>query len=355
MLELKNISKSYKQNKVLSDVNLTVEDGEMIALLGPSGSGKTTILRLIAGFLENDGGSILVNGQNVETIPTHKRNIGVVFQDYALFPHMTVEQNVMFGLKMHKVEPAQAVAYMEEALKLVGLEEYKNRYPSQLSGGQQQRVAIARVVAIRAKVMLLDEPLSNLDAKLRRQVRVELRELQQKLGITTVIVTHDQEEAMTMGDRIAILNEGRIQQVGDAMELYKKPVNRFVAGFLGTPSINFLDLEVCDGAAKLANFNIDLPWIKERLNIELLPKKYELGVRPEGFSVSANGPIKSVVKIVERLGAETLIYFEIGNRVYCCRAGADNIPAANEEISFDIDFSRALVFDSESGICLNNK
>ncbi|OQB24055.1 MAG: Spermidine/putrescine import ATP-binding protein PotA [Firmicutes bacterium ADurb.Bin182] len=355
MLELKNISKSYKQHRVLDDVNLTVNDGEMVALLGPSGSGKTTILRLIAGFLENDSGAILVDGVDIASIPSYKRNIGVVFQDYALFPHMTVEQNVAFGLKMHKVGSAEIKERLDAALRLVGLEDYKSRYPSQLSGGQQQRVAIARVVAIRAKVMLLDEPLSNLDAKLRRQVRVELRELQQKLDITTLIVTHDQEEAMTMGDRIAILNDGYIQQIGDGMQLYKKPVNRFVAGFLGTPSINFLPLTVAPGIARLSKIDIGLSELESGLGITLEPNEYELGVRPEDFSIVPDSPIKSKVKLVERLGAETLVYFEIDNRVCCCRANMGNIPTQDDEISLSIDYTSTPVFDSKSGICLNNR
>jgi len=353
MLELKNISKSYKTNKVLDDVNLFVEEGEMIALLGPSGSGKTTILRLIAGFLESNGGQILVDGVDIAAIPTHKRNIGVVFQDYALFPHMTVEQNVMFGLKMHKVEQKEAAERVKEALRLVGLEGYESRFPSQLSGGQQQRVAIARVVAIRAKVMLLDEPLSNLDAKLRRQVRVELRELQKKLGITTIIVTHDQEEAMTMGDRIAILNDGRIQQIGDAMELYRKPVNRFVAGFLGTPSINFLDLEVGEGTAKIAGCEVDLAKLESEARVKLEPKTYTIGIRPEDLTVDANGLLKSKVKIIERLGAETLVYFDIKGVGCCCRAAASEEPAENADIAFSINFGNTPIFDSESGVCLN--
>ena len=201
-------------------------------------------------------------------------------------------------------------------MRFVGLEDFRSRYPSQLSGGQQQRVAIARVVAIRAKVMLLDEPLSNLDAKLRRQVRVELRELQQKLGITTLIVTHDQEEAMTMGDRIAILNDGVIQQIGEGMQLYKRPVNRFVANFLGTPSINFLPLTVTSNVVRIAGIDIDMKPSKfeSELGITLKPDEYELGVRPEDFYITPDGVLKSKIKLVERLGAETLIYFEIDER-----------------------------------------
>ncbi len=355
MLELVNLSKSYKRHKVLDGVNLTVNDGEMVALLGPSGSGKTTILRLIAGFLKGDSGAILVDGVDIAYTPSHKRNIGIVFQDYALFPHMTVEQNVEFGLKMHRVGSPERKERLDHALRFVGLEDFRSRYPSQLSGGQQQRVAIARVVAIRAKVMLLDEPLSNLDAKLRRQVRVELRELQQKLGITTLIVTHDQEEAMTMGDRIAILNDGVIQQIGEGMQLYKRPVNRFVANFLGTPSINFLPLTVTSNVVRIAGIDIDMKPSKfeSELGITLKPDEYELGVRPEDFYITPDGVLKSKIKLVERLGAETLIYFEIDERGYCCRAtNVDDIPNQGEMISIGVNYANVSVFDKESGIRL---
>ena len=237
MLEITNLSKSYKKNQVLKDTNITVNDGEMVALLGPSGSGKTTILRIVAGFIESNGGDVKIDGKSILNQEAYKRNIGVVFQNYALFPHMTVKQNVEFGLKMHKVPVEERKNRVEEALKVVDMLPYANRYPNQLSGGQQQRVAIARVVAIRAKLMLLDEPLSNLDAKLRRQVRVEIKELQRKLKITTVIVTHDQEEALTMSDKIVVMQKGEILQIGTPQEIYNEPTNRFVANFIGESNI----------------------------------------------------------------------------------------------------------------------
>jgi len=355
MLELKNISKSYKSNQVLKDVNLTVNDGEMIALLGPSGSGKTTILRLIAGFLDGNDGEILLDGKNINTIPAHLRNIGVVFQDYALFPHMTVEQNVEFGLKMHKVPQEERKARVKEALSVVGLQEYGARFPKQLSGGQQQRVAIARVVAIRAKVMLLDEPLSNLDAKLRRQVRVELKELQRKLNITTVIVTHDQEEAMTMGDRIAILNDGHIQQLGKPMELYRQPANKFVAGFLGTPSINFFDLHRCGPATGIQNVAVSAP--AQLGHLSSLPDgHYDLGVRPEDM-VYLKQPddafcLPADVTLVEHLGAETLIYFSSNAKAFCCRTELSLSVEQGQKAWFHLNFARASIFDSESGKCV---
>ena len=348
MLEIINLSKAYKANQVLKDTNITVNDGEMVALLGPSGSGKTTILRIVAGFIEANGGDVRIDGESILNYEAHKRNIGVVFQNYALFPHMTVQQNVEFGLKMHKVPAAERKVRVEEALKVVDMLDYAGRYPNQLSGGQQQRVAIARVVAIRAKLMLLDEPLSNLDAKLRRQVRVEIKELQRKLGITTVIVTHDQEEAMTLGDRIAILNEGRIQQIGTPMELYDRPVNQFVAGFLGTPSINFFDMTVAGGNWTIAGRPVDREWAPEEKR-GLEDGTYALGVRPENLELAPEEeegftmPVE--VSLVENLGAETLIYFFTGQRQNCCRMPQSLYLEVGSRINLRFTFSKCSVFD----------
>ncbi len=237
-VELGNIAVRYGKNAVLRDVSLAIEPGEFFALLGPSGSGKSTLLRLIAGFVQAHSGRLLIAGAEVSGVPPWERNVGMVFQNYALWPHMTVRENVAFGLEERRM-PASVVAQkVRAALDLVNLAEYAERRPSQLSGGQQQRVALARTIAVEPKVLLLDEPLSNLDAKLRIRMREELRALQRKLGITTIFVTHDQEEAMTTADRIAVMDQGVIQQVGTAMEIFDDPANRFVANFVG--SINLL-------------------------------------------------------------------------------------------------------------------
>jgi ABC-type sugar transport system ATPase subunit len=347
MLTLKNVTKSYKTNKVLQDVSLTIRDGEMCSLLGPSGSGKTTILRLVAGFMECDSGEILLDNVNVDSVPAYKRNIGVVFQDYALFPHMTVEQNVNFGMKMKKVPSREAGNRLNEALNLVGLQDYRHRYPRQLSGGQQQRVAIARVIASRSKVMLLDEPLSNLDAKLRRQVRVELRELQQKLKITTLLVTHDQEEAVTMGDHIAILNDGRIQQTGVPLELYRRPVNLFVAGFLGTPPINFFSLSVSGSNGESMGFRVPLNKIEENAHIRLKDGNYIFGIRPEDLIISRkeSGVFTCTAKLIEHLGSEMLVYFDIGGKQYCCKSAIDDGIRQGDEVYFDVNYRSVTVYD----------
>ncbi|MGX1790090.1 ABC transporter ATP-binding protein [Bosea sp. NPDC055332] len=234
---IEGVNLSYGDNHVLKDVNLAIEPGEFFAFLGPSGCGKTTLLRLIAGFNHADTGRVAIGGQDISGLPPWKRDVGMVFQSYALWPHMSVRRNVAFGLEERGVKRAEIERRVEAALGLVGLVHLAERRPSQLSGGQQQRVAVARTVAVEPKVLLLDEPLSNLDAKMRVQVRRELRDLQQRLGLTTIFVTHDQEEANSICDRIAVMNDGIVQQVGTPMELYERPANLFVAGFLGTANI----------------------------------------------------------------------------------------------------------------------
>ncbi len=232
-LEIEGLAKRYGDFYAVRDVSLAIADGEFLVLLGPSGCGKTTTLRMVAGFIEPTAGHIRLGGADVTVLPPWRRNAGMVFQSYALFPHLTVAQNVAFGLEMRKLARADVARRVEEVLALVRLAGYGDRLPRQLSGGQQQRVALARALAIRPDVLLLDEPLSNLDAKLRQEVRVEIRELQRQLGLTTVMVTHDQEEALTMADRLVVMNEGAVRQVGTQRELYERPADRFVAGFVG--------------------------------------------------------------------------------------------------------------------------
>jgi iron(III) transport system ATP-binding protein len=236
-VEIRHVALSFGATSVLRDITLAVDPGEFFALLGPSGSGKSTLLRLIAGFNQHQRGEILIGGREVSGVAPWKRNVGMVFQNYALWPHMTVEQNVAFGLEERRLQRAEVRAKVAAALDLVGLSELGARRPGQLSGGQQQRVAIARTLAIEPQVLLLDEPLSNLDAKLRVQTRQELVKLQKRLGITTIFVTHDQTEAMTTSQRIAVMDQGVIQQVGTPMELFDRPANRFVAQFVGSVNL----------------------------------------------------------------------------------------------------------------------
>jgi putative spermidine/putrescine transport system ATP-binding protein len=241
-LKLEAVSKRYGEVQAIRELSLEVADGEFVVLLGPSGCGKTTTLRMVAGFVEPDSGSIELGGRDVSRLPPWKRNAGLVFQNYALFPHLTVTQNVAFGLEMRKTEAGEAARRIGEVLRLVRLEDLAARLPRQLSGGQQQRVALARALVFRPDVLLLDEPLSNLDAKLRQDVRVEIRELQRQLGLTTVMVTHDQEEALTMADRLVVMQDGEVRQVGTQQDLYERPRDRFVAAFVGRSS--FLEGEI---------------------------------------------------------------------------------------------------------------
>ncbi|HRJ68317.1 MAG TPA: ABC transporter ATP-binding protein [Beijerinckiaceae bacterium] len=238
-IDVEGVDLAFGATQVLRNVSLSVHPGEFFAFLGPSGCGKTTLLRLIAGFNVAQKGRVLIGGRDVTALPPWRRDVGMVFQSYALWPHMSVARNVAFGLEERRLPRSEVAGRVDEALDLVGLRHLKDRKPSQLSGGQQQRVALARTIAVRPQVLLLDEPLSNLDAKMRVEVRRELRELQQRLKLTTIFVTHDQEEANTICDRIAVMSEGIVQQVGAPMDLYDRPANLFVAGFLGTA--NFLE------------------------------------------------------------------------------------------------------------------
>ena len=248
-VEFSGVSLSYGKTQVLREVSLAIEPGEFFALLGPSGSGKSTLLRLLAGFLRPQSGTIRVAGEDIARVPPWERNIGMVFQNYALWPHMTVRQNVAFGLEERKLPHEEIERKVAAALDLVGLGNLGARRPGQLSGGQQQRVALARTIAIEPKVLLLDEPLSNLDAKLRIHMRVELLALQRKLGITTIFVTHDQEEALSISDHVAVLDGGVIQQIGTPLELYDNPANRFIATFVGTINLLSGTLEQADGGS----------------------------------------------------------------------------------------------------------
>ena len=298
-VDIRHVDLSYGANHVLKDVNLHINPGEFFAFLGPSGCGKTTLLRLIAGFNRADRGDVLIGGRDVSTLPPWKREVGMVFQSYALWPHMSVTQNVAFGLEERRVPRAEIARRVQTALDLVGLGHLGDRKPSQLSGGQQQRVAVARTIVIEPKVLLLDEPLSNLDAKMRVQVRRELRELQQRLNLTTIFVTHDQEEANAICDRIAIMNEGVIQQVGTPVELYEKPANLFVAHFLG--AANVISGAVEGGFFQMGEgLRIALPeGVQPPANPHLVIRPHVLALSP----VPGDAALPAVISHTEFLGA----------------------------------------------------
>jgi putative spermidine/putrescine transport system ATP-binding protein len=297
-LELRELSKTFGQVTAVDRIELAVETGELVALLGPSGCGKTTTLRMIAGFVVPTRGAILVQGRDITDQPPHRRDMGMVFQNYALFPHMTVYRNIAFGMHARGAPKSEIPARVAEALELVGLATMVERYPRQLSGGQQQRVAVARILALKPKLLLFDEPLSNLDAKLRVQMRHEIRRLQKEVGITALFVTHDQEEAMTIADRIAVLNEGRIEQLGTPAEIYDRPRSRFVADFIGTS--NFLDGQLVNGRFRTRS-GIDLP----------IPSAAEprdarvLSIRPERIDIRPSGQdalLQGIIVRATRLG-----------------------------------------------------
>lgn len=284
-IRIQNISRRFGSYLALAGVELEVAQGEFFSLLGPSGCGKTTLLNIIAGFLDPDGGRLMIGSDDITTLPAHQRNIGMVFQNYALFPHLSVTENVAYGLKIRKLPAAEIRARVREVLELVRLGEHAERMPHQLSGGQQQRVAIARALAIQPRVLLLDEPLSNLDAKLRKDMQSELRTLQKRIGITTILVTHDQEEALSLSDRIGVLGQGVLQQVGSPHELYRHPANRFVAEFIGQANL----IEVAGGSraglhtALSLKTGADQPLILESAEAAGAPL---LMLRPEHISVS---------------------------------------------------------------------
>lgn len=306
---IENLSLAFGTTEVLKGVNLEIEPGEFFAFLGPSGSGKSTLLRSIAGFGPTPKGRILIGGKDVAGLPPWSRDVGMVFQSYALWPHMTVAQNVAFGLEERKVARPEIKDRVSDALALVGLSDFANRRPSQLSGGQQQRVALARTIVVRPKVLLLDEPLSNLDANLRTQMRQEILALQRKLKLTTIFVTHDQEEANTMSERMAVLDQGIIQQVGGPMELYDNPANTFVAGFLGTA--NIFEGEIEKKGRSLAfhsRSGMQLPLATGATgpaHIVIRPQNIKLN--PPGKKATGRKPLDGTVTEMEFLG-ETIRY-----------------------------------------------
>jgi len=320
-VEIESLSKRYGENFVVKDLSIDIPQGEFLVLLGPSGCGKTTTLRMIAGFVEPSAGRILLAGRDVTTLPPWKRNTGLVFQSYALFPHLSVEENVAFGLEMRKVSPAERRAAVAEALRLVRLEGFGARLPRQLSGGQQQRVALARALAFRPDVLLLDEPLSNLDAKLREEVRVEIRELQQKLGLTTVMVTHDQDEALSMADRLVVMAQGEARQIGTQRDLYERPADRFVAGFVGRS--NFLDGGAAPDGLFLSTGGLRIACASRARGkgiLALRPEAVSVGPEAACLDNSFEGVVEyisylgSVLDVRVRLSPQDRIIVQIANR-----------------------------------------
>ncbi|MGH7095408.1 MAG: ABC transporter ATP-binding protein, partial [Stellaceae bacterium] len=316
-IELVNLSKSYGQIRAVRDLSFTIEDGEFVVFVGPSGCGKTTTLRLIAGFEELDGGEIRIDGRVVNDLEPRDRGLGMVFQSHALFPHKTVAQNIEFGLRMKKVGRQERTQLVREVAEMVRLTSLLHKLPGACSGGESQRVALARTLVTNPSTFLLDEPLSSLDAKLRRELRAECDRLHQQLRKTFIFVTHDQEEAMTLADRIVVMRGGEIEQTGSPMDIYSNPVNDFVADFFGSPSMNLIPGEVTgDGTGpcfRSSQLSLALPELLKGVR----PGPVTLGIRPEHLRAcpadSTDSDIDLPVRLVEPLGKDTLLYFDIGS------------------------------------------
>jgi multiple sugar transport system ATP-binding protein len=352
-VELRDIRKSYGTVEVLHGISLDIEDGKFVVLVGPSGCGKSTLLRMIAGLETITDGSIVIGEERVNDKPPKDRDIAMVFQNYALYPHMTVAQNMSFALRLRRESPQEIEKQVSRAAEILGLSDLLSRYPRQLSGGQRQRVAMGRAIVRDPSVFLFDEPLSNLDAKLRVVMRTEIKQLHQRLGTTTVYVTHDQIEAITMADEMVVMNKGRIEQMGPPLELYDRPASVYVAGFIGSPAMNLLDAQVvaADGShgAKLVNGDI-LP-LKGDWSASL-DRAIVYGIRPEDLSLGG-ADMRIVVDVIEPTGPETQIFGHLGTDRIAALARTRVHPAPGEQLGFAIEPDRVHVFDRQTGLRLS--
>ncbi|WP_092893166.1 ABC transporter ATP-binding protein [Halopelagius inordinatus] len=347
-LRLSDVTKVYNDVLAVEEVNLTVRDGEFLVLVGPSGCGKSTTLRMIAGLETITAGTVEIGDDVVNDVRPQDRNIAMVFQNYALYPHMTVRENMSFGLRLSEEFSDEEIRErVEEAAELLEIPELLDELPKHLSGGQQQRVALGRAIVRDPDVFLMDEPLSNLDAKLRTQMRTELQRIQEELGVTTIYVTHDQTEAMTMGDRIAILNDGVLQQIAEPEVCYDRPNNEFVAGFIGSPSMNFFDVDVSpiDDGVRIRGdgFETTLP-------IALDAGEYTLGVRPEDFTVvDRDGHFETVVDVVEPMGSDNFLYLHPpgGEGELVARVESTFRPEVGDSVRLDFAATDAHFFDRD--------
>lgn len=348
---LKNISKSYGKVSVIKDLNLEIRDKEFMVFVGPSGCGKSTLLRIIAGLEDIQGGEVYIDEKVVNNLHPKDRDIAMVFQNYALYPHMSVYENMAFALKIRKMDKNLIREKIENVAKSLNLTEYLNRKPKELSGGQKQRVALGRAMVREPKVFLMDEPLSNLDAKLRVQMRSEIRSLHKKLDTTFIYVTHDQVEALTMGDRITVLNRGEIQQVATPDEIYNYPENMFVAGFIGSPQMNFIKVKVVsENSLSFGDNTIYLSSDLIKRN-NLLGKEVIAGIRPEHLSLSecsSSNKIEITAGMVEMLGSEKIVHFELQNHDMSAKLPASVMVAYGDKLCFSPDDNKILLFDKES-------
>lgn len=340
-VRLERITKQFGEVTAVDDLSVTIDDGTLVGLLGPSGCGKSTTLYVIAGLVPPTSGQVFFGDENVTTLPPEKREIGLVFQNYALYPHFTVRDNILFPLENMKVPKPEARKIAVEMAKLVQIDDLLDRRPAQLSGGQQQRVAVARALAKRPRVLLLDEPLSNLDARLRLETREEIKRIQRETGVTTIFVTHDQEEAMSITDTIVLMKVGVLQQKAAPQAMYREPVNSFVAQFLGNPPINFFDGRIEDGKVIIDGGTVSQTGTAIRGPVTL-------GVRPESWRVQDSG-IEVKIDMVETIGRDNLISFTIGTGAVRAIVNSEFECQVGDKITIGVDSKSLLLFDSESG------
>ena len=367
-LSLQHINKTYPNGfQAVKDFNLEIEDKEFIIFVGPSGCGKSTTLRMIAGLEEISGGTLKIGDKVMNDVEPKDRDIAMVFQNYALYPHMTVYDNMAFGLKLRKVPKDQIDKAVREAARILDLEKLLDRKPKALSGGQRQRVAMGRAIVRNPKVFLMDEPLSNLDAKLRVQMRIEISKIHQRLGATIIYVTHDQTEAMTLGTRIVVMKDGVVQQVDTPQHLYEQPGTLFVAGFMGSPQMNFLDAQIAekggDLIAKVGEYDIVIPAAKAKVLKDggYVGKTVVLGIRPEDIhdsqmfiEASPSVPMTSTVKVYELLGAEVFLYFDVNGTQVTARVDPRTNSKTGDTIKFAFDMEKSHFFDKETELTICN-
>ena len=353
MIQIEKLKKVYDNGyEALKNINLEINEGELVCLLGPSGGGKTTILNLLAGLLDPTSGEIKFDGESVINKHPKDRNIGLVFQNYALYPHMTVLENIMFPLTVgkNKMPKNEAMEIAKKYMKITSIEELADKKPGNMSGGQQQRVAITRALVQKPKVLLLDEPLSNLDARLRLKIREEIRRLVKEIGITTVFVTHDQEEALSISDRIVLMNEGIVQQFDIPQNLYLEPVNLFVAQFMGNPIINIYEMKKEGNILKGENFSIDLGLLnKERFKADLTEDKYVVGIRPEYFVKSDKPLFNSEIETVELIGKDCILNFKANGVNSKSIVDVNDNIREKDNVGFDINYNGIYLFQ-ENGV-----
>ena len=356
-IRVERVTKLFKGVRAVDDVSLTISDGEFMVLLGPSGCGKTTLLRSIAGLEQIDGGRIVIGDRDVTELPPRKRDIAMVFQSYAVFPHMTVFENIAFGLRMHRATKGDIDRQVREAAELLHIENLLERYPAQTSGGQRQRIAVARALAMQPKVLLMDEPLSNLDALLRLEARAELKRLLNEIGATTIYVTHDQVEAMSMDDQVAVMRSGKIVQVGDPLTIYDGPEDRFVGSFIGNPPMNFLPVQLERRNGDRVATVVDAGEVQLG-RAEALGKRdgaMLLGIRAENVEVVASddeSSLRARVLVVEPLGSHNLVTLAIGEQQLKATTRPDARLERNQEVGVRIDAARIRWLDAEHGKAL---